>query len=84
MRFLFAIPLLAAAGCSVNHDANNDQVTIQYNEEQAQETASDVGNTAENVGAAIANSAEDAANAVRNTDVDVDVKDRRDETTNRQ
>jgi len=73
MRFLAAIPLLALAACSAEHDSGNDQVTVQYNEQQAEQAASDVGNAAEDVGAAVASGAQDAANAVRNTDVDVDV-----------
>ena len=73
MKILIAIPLLALAACSAEHDANSDEVTLQYDEQQAEQAASDVGNAAEQAGAAIANGAEDAANAVRNTDVDVDV-----------
>ena len=74
MRFLLALPLLLTAACGVEHDEANDQVTLQYNEEAAEQTASDVGNTAENIGGAIANEAEDAANTVQNTDVDVSVE----------
>jgi hypothetical protein len=73
MKILIAIPLLALCACSADHDSDNGQVTIQYDEEQARETASDVGNSAEKLGGAIADGAEDAANAVRNTDVDVNV-----------
>ena len=73
MRILLAIPLLAVAACNVENDANNDQVTIQYNEEQAQNVAEDVGNTAQDIGAAIGNEAEETAAKLQNTDVDVDV-----------
>ena len=73
MRILFALPLLLAAACSADHDDGNDQVTLQYNEQQAQDMASEVGNAAEDAGQAIGNAAEGAAAEIRNTDVDVDV-----------
>lgn len=74
MRILIAIPLLAVAACNVENDPRNDQVTLQYNEQQAENVAADVGNTAEGIGEAIANEAEDAAAKIRNTDVDVRVE----------
>ena len=74
MRILLAMPLLlATAACGVDNDPQNDQVTLQYNEEQIQNTAEDVGNTAEGIGAAIANEAEETAAKIQNTDVDVNV-----------
>lgn len=73
MRMLLATPLLLVAACGVEHDTANDQVTVQYNEQEIQQTAEDAGNTAEGIGAAIANEAEDAAAKIQNTDVDVDV-----------
>ena len=73
MRLIFALPLLLPlAACDVDNDAENDQVTLQYNEQQIENTAQDVGNTAEDIGAAIANEAEGAAEKIQNTDVDVD------------
>ena len=73
MRILLAIPLLFVAGCGVEHDTTNDQVTVQYNEQEIQQTAEDAGNTAEGIGSAIANEAEETAAKIRNTDVDVNV-----------
>ncbi|HET9458918.1 MAG TPA: hypothetical protein VFO51_02930 [Sphingomicrobium sp.] len=73
MRILFAVPLLALAACNVENDPANDQVTIQYNEEQAQNVAEDVGNTAQGIGQAIANEADETVDKLQNTDVDVDV-----------
>lgn len=73
MRILLAIPLLALGACQVENDPQNDKVTIQYNEEEAANVAEDVGNTAENIGAAIANEAKDAGDKIQNTDVDVNV-----------
>ena len=74
MRILLAMPaLLAIAACDVDNDAQNDQVTVQYNEQQIENTAEDVGNTAQGIGAAIANEAEETAAKLQNTDVDVNV-----------
>ena len=74
MRYLICVPLLMLAACGASHDEGNDQVTIQYNEQQAEDVASDVGNAAEEAGEAVANAAEDAAATVRNTDVDVNTE----------
>ena len=71
MRILLTIPLLMVAACSADHDSNNDQVTINYDQEQAENTAAAVGDTLENVGEGIANEAERAVDKVENTDVDV-------------
>lgn len=77
MRILFAVPLLLLGACDVDNDAANDQITIQYNEEEARNTAADVGNAAENIGGAIANdvgrTADKVQNKVGDVDVDVDV-----------
>ena len=73
MRILLAVPLLLTAACGVDHDTTNDQVTIQYNEQQIENAAEDVGNTAEGIGGAIANEAQETADKLQNTDVDVDV-----------
>ncbi|QNM83560.1 hypothetical protein H8M03_04325 [Sphingomonas sabuli] len=73
MRLLLAMPLLFTAACSVNNDATNDEVTVQYDQNEMEEVTADMGAAAENAGEAIGNVAEDAAGAVRNTDVDIDV-----------
>ncbi|HYI42519.1 MAG TPA: hypothetical protein VD768_02720 [Sphingomicrobium sp.] len=72
MRVLLSIPLLlAAAACNVSKDGN--AVTVQYDQNTAENVAADVSNTAQNVGGAIANDVSETAGDVRNTDVDVDV-----------
>jgi hypothetical protein len=48
-------------------------VTVQYDQNTAENAAADVGNFAQNVGGAIANDVDQTADKVRNTDVDVDV-----------
>jgi hypothetical protein len=70
MRILYALPLLAVAACGVENDPQNDQITLEYNEEQIENTAADVGNTAEAVVSDVGNTVEDVGNRV---DVDVDV-----------
>ncbi len=75
MRILFALPLLLVTACSAGHDDANDQVSVQYNEEQAEQTLEQVGDTAENIGAGVANVAGQTGRAIQNEvgDVDVDV-----------
>ena len=72
MRIAFALPLLALGACQVTEDPKNDQVTVQYNQDVAENAAADIANGAQEAGAAIANSAKDAGAAVKNVDVDVD------------
>ncbi|QIL02392.1 hypothetical protein G7078_06025 [Sphingomonas sinipercae] len=70
MRILFALPLLlAAAACNVSKDDNG--VTVQYDQNTAEDAVSDAGNVAENVGGAIVNDVEKTADKVQNTDIDV-------------
>lgn len=66
MRIVFALPVLALVACSVDNDPANDQVTLEYNEERIEDTASDAANAAESAGAAI-------ENEIGDLDVDVDV-----------
>ncbi|HYC95387.1 MAG TPA: hypothetical protein VEB39_06780 [Sphingomicrobium sp.] len=73
MRALLALPLLAMAACQVTKDDANDSVTVQYNQDIAENGLEDAANLAENVGEAIANDVDDAAKKVENTDIDVDV-----------
>ena len=54
MRILIAIPALLALGaCNVSNNGN--AVTVQYDQNTAQNTAADVGNTAQNIAADIGN-----------------------------
>jgi hypothetical protein len=72
MRIIFALPLLALAACQVTTDDKNDQVTVQYNQDVAENAAADIANGAQEAGQAIANGAEDVADKAKNVDVDVD------------
>ena len=85
MRMMLALPLLALAACQVTDDDKNDQVTVQYNQDVAENAVDDIANGAKEAGEAIVNSAQDAGAAIKNVDVDVDVdtnKADKDKTTN--
>lgn len=77
MRSLLAIPALLLAACQVSTDSNNDSMTVEYNQDLAENAAADVANTAENIAADIGNDVERTGerigNEVGEADVDVDV-----------
>ena len=71
MRILLTVPvLLLASACNVSKDGN--AVTVQYDQNTAENVVSDVGNTAQDVGGAIANDVQETADKVQNTDIDID------------
>ena len=87
MRILIALPfLLAAAGCNVDNDGANDQVSVQYNEQRLRDGAADAARTAGAVAAGVGNVAASAGRAVKNEvgdiDVDLDVSRNRSDTGN--
>ena len=71
MRIVIALIPLTLAACNVSKEGN--AVTVQYDQNTAENTAADVGNFAEGVGAAISNDVQRTADKVQNTDVDVTV-----------
>ena len=71
MRIMIAVAMLALTACKVSKEGN--AVTVQYDQNTAENAAADVGNFAENVGGAIANDVQQTADKVQNTDVDVTV-----------
>jgi len=71
MRILVLLPVLALGACQVTKSDN--QTTVEYNQDVAENAAADVVNGAKEAGAAISNSASDAADTVKNVDVDVNV-----------
>ena len=85
---LAALPLIALAACNVSKDGNS--VTVQYDQNTAENAAADAGTFAENVGGIIANDLDKTADKVQNevgdVDVNVDVNhnDHADANTNRQ
>ena len=83
MRIAFVIPLLLLGACNVSKDGN--AVTVQYDQNKAQNTAADVGNTARNIAADISNDVQKTGdkieNKVGNTDVDVHVGNKDEQKT---
>jgi hypothetical protein len=75
MRIAFAIPLLLLGACNVSKDSNS--VTVQYDQNTAENTAADIGNTAQNIAADIGNDVQKTGdkleNKIGNTDIDVKV-----------
>jgi predicted small secreted protein len=76
MRILIALPALLLLGaCQVSK--GNNEVSVSYNQEVAENAASDVGNFAENaaadIGNDVKNTGEKLENKVGNVDVDVKV-----------
>jgi hypothetical protein len=86
MRIVFALPLLALAGCSVDNDSANDQMTIEYNQERIEDAATDAANAAEDIATGAGNVARSAGAAIENEvgDVDVDVDVNRNRSGNAQ
>jgi hypothetical protein len=79
MRIFIAVPALLLLGaCNVSKDGNS--VTVQYDQNTAENTAADIGNTAQNIGTDIGNDVQKTADKLQNTDVNVKVG--KDEHTN--
>lgn len=79
MRLFLGLLLLAVAGCNVDSDAANEQVTVRYDKQQIRETARDAGRTAKQVASGVGNVAASTGRAIKNEvgDVDVDVEVKR-------
>ena len=77
MRFIMTLPLLALAACQVTTDDKNDQMTIQYNQDVAENGIADAANTAEDIAGKVSNDVQQTADKVENKadnlDVNVDV-----------
>jgi gas vesicle protein len=75
MRILLAIPLLMLGACNVSKEGNS--VTVQYDQNTAENTAADIGNTAQNIAADIGNDVQKTGdkieNKVGNSDVSINV-----------
>ena len=71
MRILIAIPaVLVLAGCNVSKEGN--AVTVQYDQNTAENTAADVSNTVQNVAADIGNDVKNTSDKVSNKTGDKD------------
>lgn len=72
MRILIAIPALLALGaCNVTKEGN--AVTVQYDQNTAENTAADVGNTAQNIANDIGSDVKKTGDKIQNTDVSLKV-----------
>ena len=82
MRIALAIPLLLLGACNVTKDGN--AVTVQYDQNTAENTAADIGNTAQNIAADIGNDVQKTGDKLENKigNADIDVKVGRDEHNN--
>ena len=72
MRILLTVPLLLLGACNVSTDTGNNSMTVQYDQNTAENAAADVGNTAANIGDAIANEADETAAKVNNSGIVAD------------
>lgn len=73
MRLIFALPLVALAGCDVDSDSANDQVRFEYNEQRIRDAAEATARTAEEVGSSVGNVAASTGRAVKEEVGDIDV-----------
>jgi hypothetical protein len=82
MRIALVIPLLLLGACNVTKDGN--AVTVQYDQNTAENTAADIGNTAQTIGGDIANDVQKTGDKIQNKvgNTDVSVKVGKDEHTN--
>jgi hypothetical protein len=81
MRIALAIPLLLLGACNVSKEGN--AVTVQYDQNTAENTAADIGNTAQNIAADIGNDVQKTGDKLENKvgNADVTVKVGKDEHT---
>ena len=81
MRIAFVMPLLLLGACNVSKEGN--AVTVQYDQNTAENTAADIGNTAQNIAADIGNDVKKTGDKIENKvgDADVSVKVNHDEHT---
>jgi hypothetical protein len=79
---ILAVGLAMLGACNVDNDAKNDQVTLEYNEQQIEKTANDAARAAKGVASSVGNVAADTGRAISNEvgDVDVDVDVTRNKT----
>ena len=78
MRIALALPLLLlASACNVSKDEGNGTMTVQYDQNTAENAVADVANTAQNVAADIGNDVQRTGDKIQektgNADVDVNV-----------
>jgi hypothetical protein len=70
MRIFLVVPLLMLGACNVS--SGNNAVTVQYDQNTAENAAADVGNTAANIGNAIGNEVDETGAKVNNSAIVAD------------
>ena len=79
MRFtLILAPAVLLGACQVTDDKANDQVTVSYNQDVAENVGANALNTIDQAAGAIVNDTKEAGAAVKNLDVDVRVGNKND------
>lgn len=79
MRALMIIaPALLLGACQVSEDQANNQTTISYNQEVAEDAGATALNTIDQAAGAIVNDTREAGAAVKNLDVDVRIGSKND------
>ena len=79
MRALLILaPALLLGACQVTDDKANDQVSVTYNQDVAENAGAAALNTIDRAAGAIVNDTKEAGAAVRNLDVDVKVGNKND------
>lgn len=75
MRKAFAFSLLLVGACNVDSDAQNEQVTLEYNRQEIKKTARDAAHAAKDVASSVGNVAASTGRAIKKEvgDVDVDI-----------
>ena len=74
MRALIILaPALLLGACQVSEDKANDQVSISYNQDVAENVGAAAINTVDKAAGAIVNDTKEAGQAVQNIDVDVNI-----------
>ncbi len=76
MRFLISsAAILLLGACQVSKDDANDSVSVTYNSDVAENTAADIGNTAENIATDIGDDVKATGEKIdQRVDVNADVK----------
>ena len=72
MRILALTLLLLLGACNVSTDQGNNSVTVQYDQNTAENAAADIGNTAQDMGNAIGNEVDETAAKVNNSGIVAD------------
>ena len=75
-KIVVLAPALLLGACQVTDDDANDQVTVSYNQDVAENAGATALNTIDRAAGAIVNDTKEAGAAVRNIDVDVSVRDK--------